>query len=98
MNDGFKYTTHLLDGDTIYCGMDVVDTIESRQCDSGIAIVNQGGNMHYVAVRYVKDINLCNCPDCIANSPKLEPKVQHELGVMVHTLINMGVNCTNNFM
>ena len=96
MNDDYKCAIHLFDGETICCGMDVIDTIESCESNGGIAIINQGTNIHYAAVRYVTEIELCDCPECIARTPKVEQEAPEALGVMAHTLINLGVDYTND--
>jgi hypothetical protein len=97
MIDDVKCATHLLDGETIYCGMDVVDTIESCGSNGGIAIVYQGEKVHYGVVRYVTDIKLCNCPDCIAKVIEFILPPQ-ELGVMAQALMDIGTNCPNDFI
>jgi hypothetical protein len=92
MNDDSKRVVHLFDGETICCGMDVIDTIESCKSNGGIAIINQGANTHYAAVRYVTEIELCDCPDCIACVPEVEQDVPDVLSAMAHSLIKLDVD------
>ena len=68
MNDEMKEVVHFLDGESIHCGINVIDTINSYRSNGGIAIVSRGETIPYVTVRYATDIARCSCPECIVKA------------------------------
>jgi hypothetical protein len=97
MDDETKNSVHLFDGETICCGIEVIDIIDSLHCDGGIAIVVQHENLHYATVRYVTMVDLCNCPECLAICNDVKQEEPQEIGIMAQALMRAGDGCSDNF-